>query len=108
MYQLSTNINGVAVKIFLLICIMFNIECTLMKNFCAVPSLDKFPDVEDKKFPGEIIYGDGNITLNRGRKAVILKVVNTGDRPVQVFFFNLSFLIFVGCFSFFFLIYIYQ
>lgn len=62
-----------------------------MKNFCAVPSLDKFPDVEDKKFPGEIIYGDGNITLNRGRKAVILKVVNTGDRPVQVFLFNLSF-----------------
>ncbi|KAM4120387.1 hypothetical protein ACJW30_03G127400 [Castanea mollissima] len=61
-----------------------NLELALHGSFLPVPSLDKFPDVEDKKFPGEIIYGDGNITLNRGRKAVILKVVNTGDRPVQV------------------------
>lgn len=61
-----------------------NLELALHGSFLPVPSLDKFPDVEDKKFPGEIIYGDGNITLNHGRKAVILKVVNTGDRPVQV------------------------
>ncbi|KAL4638694.1 hypothetical protein ACB092_03G164500 [Castanea dentata] len=61
-----------------------NLELALHGSFLPVPSLDKFPDVEDKKFPGEIIYGDGNITLNCGRKAVILKVVNTGDRPVQV------------------------
>ena len=73
-----------------------------MKNFCAVPSLDKFPELENKKIPGEIIFGDGNITLNHGRKAVILRVVNTGDRPVQVFAFNLSFLISVGCFFFLF------
>lgn len=61
-----------------------NLELALYGSFLPVPSLDKFPDIEDKKFPGEIIYGDGNITLNHGRKAVILKVVNTGDRPVQV------------------------
>jgi len=50
----------------------------------AVPSLDKFPDIEDDDKPGELRYGVGDISLNNGRRAVILKVVNTGDRPVQV------------------------
>ncbi|KAL2547184.1 Urease [Forsythia ovata] len=50
----------------------------------AVPSLDKFPTVEDCKVPGEIICGSGLITLNYGRKAILLKVANTGDRPIQV------------------------
>uniref|UniRef100_A0A2N9FRW1 Urease n=1 Tax=Fagus sylvatica TaxID=28930 RepID=A0A2N9FRW1_FAGSY len=61
-----------------------NLELALHGSFLPVPSLDKFPELEDKKIPGEIIFGDGNITLNHGRKAVILRVVNTGDRPVQV------------------------
>jgi urease subunit beta len=34
--------------------------------------------------PGEIITASGEIELNAGRKAVTLKVANTGDRPVQV------------------------
>ncbi len=34
--------------------------------------------------PGEIIPADGEITLNEGREATILKIINTGDRPVQV------------------------
>jgi urease subunit beta len=34
--------------------------------------------------PGEVITGDGEITLNAGRDAVTLAVANTGDRPVQV------------------------
>ena len=34
--------------------------------------------------PGEIKALDGNITLNAGAKTVILKVANTGDRPIQV------------------------
>jgi urease subunit beta len=34
--------------------------------------------------PGEIITGDGDIQLNPGRPKVTLRVVNTGDRPVQV------------------------
>jgi hypothetical protein len=57
--------------------------------FPTVPSPDKFPGVEDNKIPGEVNFGNGNITLNHGRKAVILSIVNTGDRPVQVFSFNL-------------------
>jgi urease subunit beta len=34
--------------------------------------------------PGELIPGDGPVTINAGRPEVVLTVVNTGDRPVQV------------------------
>ena len=34
--------------------------------------------------PGEIVYGDGDITLNAGAPRLVMEVVNTGDRPVQV------------------------
>jgi urease subunit gamma/beta len=34
--------------------------------------------------PGEILPADGNITLNAGRPTVSVRVLNTGDRPVQV------------------------
>jgi urease subunit beta len=34
--------------------------------------------------PGEILPGDGPVTLNAGRPALTLVVANTGDRPVQV------------------------
>ena len=34
--------------------------------------------------PGEILTTDGDITLNAGRAVTILRVANTGDRPVQV------------------------
>ncbi|KAG2706697.1 hypothetical protein I3760_05G115600 [Carya illinoinensis] len=57
-----------------------NLELALHGSFLP----EKFPVVEDNKIPGEIIFGGGNITLNHGKKAVILRVVNTGDRPVQV------------------------
>ncbi|KAM7269696.1 hypothetical protein ACFE04_025193 [Oxalis oulophora] len=61
-----------------------NLHLALHGSFLPVPSLDKFPTVENVRAPGEIIYGVGNILLNPGRKAVLLKVVNNGDRPVQV------------------------
>ncbi len=38
----------------------------------------------DEVVPGEIIADDGDIELNAGRRKVTLKVVNTGDRPVQI------------------------
>lgn len=57
-----------------------------IKHFFAVPSVDKFPGIVDSEIPGVIIFGDGDIILNPGRKAVILKVINRGDRPIQVFF----------------------
>lgn len=34
--------------------------------------------------PGEIITCEGKVVLNVGRPTAELKVVNTGDRPVQV------------------------
>ena len=34
--------------------------------------------------PGEILVEDGDLPLNPGRERRRVKVVNTGDRPVQV------------------------
>jgi urease subunit beta len=34
--------------------------------------------------PGEMQVAKGDIELNKGRRVVGLKVVNTGDRPIQV------------------------
>ncbi len=34
--------------------------------------------------PGEVLVGDGAITLNPGHRALTLRVENTGDRPIQV------------------------
>ncbi len=34
--------------------------------------------------PGEIIAAEGNIEINTGRPTIVLKVTNTGDRPIQV------------------------
>jgi urease beta subunit len=34
--------------------------------------------------PGEIIAAAGDIEINEGADAVVLKVANSGDRPVQV------------------------
>ena len=34
--------------------------------------------------PGELLSGEGEITLNPGREATSVAVTNTGDRPVQV------------------------
>ncbi|CAL0304708.1 unnamed protein product [Lupinus luteus] len=62
-----------------------NLEHALFGSFLPVPSVDKFNDNEaDKGIPGEIISRDGSLILNPGRKAVKLRVVNNGDRPIQV------------------------
>jgi urease subunit beta len=34
--------------------------------------------------PGEILPGEGAVTINPGRPTATLTVANTGDRPVQV------------------------
>lgn len=38
----------------------------------------------DAVVPGEILAAEGEIVLNAGRRTASLKVLNTGDRPVQV------------------------
>ncbi len=40
--------------------------------------------VENRPEPGAIIAEDGDIELNAGRRKVELRVVNTGDRPIQI------------------------
>lgn len=34
--------------------------------------------------PGGLVVGEGVIELNAGRRKVVVRVVNTGDRPVQI------------------------
>lgn len=34
--------------------------------------------------PGEILPADGDLQINQGRSTVTVKVVNRGDRPVQI------------------------
>lgn len=34
--------------------------------------------------PGELIYKEGSIELNRGRKVQSITVANSGDRPIQI------------------------
>ena len=34
--------------------------------------------------PGEVLFGDGPVEINAGRPITSLRVLNTGDRPVQV------------------------
>jgi urease subunit beta len=34
--------------------------------------------------PGEILYADGDVTINAGRPVTTVGVTNTGDRPIQV------------------------
>lgn len=57
-----------------------------MDSMIAVPSLGRFTESkEDDIIPGTVISRDGSLILNSGRDAAILKVVNKGDRPIQVF-----------------------
>lgn len=39
---------------------------------------------EERLVPGEVLLGDGDLTLLEGRELTALTVLNTGDRPVQV------------------------
>lgn len=38
----------------------------------------------DWMVPGEILYGDGPITIGDGLPVTRIEVTNTGDRPIQV------------------------
>ncbi len=34
--------------------------------------------------PGELVTGEGELELNAGRETRVVRVLNTGDRPIQV------------------------
>lgn len=42
------------------------------------------PDGHRPVVPGEVLVGEGPISLNDGRPLTSVRVLNTGDRPVQV------------------------
>jgi urease subunit beta len=44
----------------------------------------KLQNKEVDMIPGEMIVQKGEIELNAGRPTLLLKVANTGDRPIQV------------------------
>jgi urease len=66
-----------------------DLDKALFGSFLPIPSQDKFPlpDTElykPEKQPGALVVAKGRITINEGRNRIALKVVNKGDRPVQV------------------------
>ncbi len=39
---------------------------------------------DEPLIPGQVIYGDDPVVINAGKAVTSLRVVNTGDRPIQV------------------------
>lgn len=60
-----------------------DLELALAGSFLPVPSLDVFGPREPMS-AGKLECSDGVIVLNADRAAVMLKVENTADRPIQV------------------------
>lgn len=61
----------------------------LYASFLPIPDADLFKLPEDEeykaeKMPGAVIAVKGKIAINEGRKRIQLKVINHGDRPIQV------------------------
>jgi urease subunit beta len=42
------------------------------------------PHADLPLIPGEVLYGDGPVTINADKDVIKLRVTNTADRPVQV------------------------
>ena len=49
-----------------------------------IRSSKKKSNNKDDVIPGEIISGDGDLKINAGKQTKKVKVLNTGDRPVQI------------------------
>jgi len=61
----------------------------LAGSFFPIPPKDLFPLPEaiqyiPEKLPGAVVVAQGDVVLNKGRSRISLKVVNKGDRPIQV------------------------
>jgi len=67
---------------------MLQVEATFRDGTKLVTIHDPLRPVagqeSDAEQPGELIVEEGEIELNAGRRKVNLRVVNTGDRPVQI------------------------
>ncbi|TFK94011.1 urease [Polyporus arcularius HHB13444] len=66
-----------------------DLEAALYGSFLPVPSNDLFPAVNTALYarenaPGAIVVKKDRIRINQGRERVRLRVMNNGDRPIQV------------------------
>jgi len=64
-----------------------DLKLALYGSFLPVPDRKKGKNPANEPIagaPGEILAAEGELELNAGRAALALKVVNRGDRPVQV------------------------
>ncbi len=63
-----------------------DLSLALYGSFLPIPKASDFAKDPDEGMPqpGEYLIDDGEIVLNEGRDTVVLDVVNTGDRPIQV------------------------
>lgn len=59
------------------------LEVTFLDGTKLVTVHDPIPS-SGRLIPGEIITEEGTIRLNEGKETIILQVVNTADRPIQV------------------------
>lgn len=62
----------------------FSVEVSMAEGTKLVTVFDPIQPDPDDPIPGEVIPEDGEITLNAGRDPVIVNVLNTGDRTIQV------------------------
>ena len=61
-----------------------DLALALYGSFLPPPDASRFAPTREEPVPGEVLAASGDIELNAGREAVALKVVNRGDRPIQV------------------------
>ncbi len=65
-----------------------NLENALYGSFLPIPGKDKFPlrekQTKREDLPGAVVCLKDKIEINKGRKRWEVKVVNEGDRPIQV------------------------
>ncbi|KAJ1300089.1 hypothetical protein OPQ81_002571 [Rhizoctonia solani] len=66
-----------------------NLHFALYGSFLPIPSDDLFPPEDPSLYanseaPGAVVVRREKIAINQGRERIRLKVVNKGDRPIQV------------------------
>lgn len=61
-----------------------DLTLALYGSFLPVPEASKFVQGDTRFEPGELFTLEGELELNAGRATLELRVVNTGDRPIQV------------------------
>lgn len=62
----------------------FSVEVAMAEGTKLVTIFDPIQPLPDDPVPGEVIPEEGEIVLNAGRNPVTIKVLNTGDRTIQV------------------------